>query len=142
MLCLQGPAHLHRGDMRRHWIAVENKWLATRYGLEAVYIRTPAGKRRPLKQDLRDLLTRLLPIAGELGDQPFLAALLPVEKFESGAERQRRLYRESGRWRDLITDMTERLSQELESLGQAAPDTVADFGKRIPASNKSGTTPP
>jgi glutamate---cysteine ligase / carboxylate-amine ligase len=139
---LEEKPHLRRGDMRRHWIAVENKWLATRYGLEAMYIRTPAGKRRPLKQDLRDLLTRLLPVAEELGDQPFLAALLPVEKFESGADRQRRLYRESGRWRDLITDMTERLSQELESLGQAAPDTVADFGKRIPASNKSGTTPP
>ena len=27
----------------RHWIAVENKWLATRYGLQALYVRTPSG---------------------------------------------------------------------------------------------------
>ena len=48
---LEERPHLRRGDMRRHWIAVENKWLATRYGLGAMYIRTPGGKRRPLKQD-------------------------------------------------------------------------------------------
>lgn len=121
---LEERPHLRRGDMRRHWIAVENKWLATRYGLEAMYIRTPGGKRGPLKQDLVDLLHRLLPIAEERGDHRFLAALLPVENFESGAARQRRLYRESGQWQDLIADMTERLSQELDSQSPAATNTT------------------
>ncbi len=118
---LEERPHLRRGDMRRHWIAVENKWLATRYGLGAMYIRTPGGKRRPLKQDLNDLVQRLLPIARENGDDQFLAALLPLEQFESGADRQRRLYRDAGNWQALIADMTERLSQELEVGGQAAP---------------------
>lgn len=59
---------LRRGDMRRRWIAIENKWLATRYGLEALYIRTPSGKRAPLLQDLTDLVSRLTPIARESGD--------------------------------------------------------------------------
>lgn len=121
---LEERPHLRRGDMRRHWIAVENKWLATRFGLEAMYIRTPGGKRGPLKQDLVDLLHRLLPIAEERGDHRFLAALLPVEDFESGAARQRRLYRESGQWQDLIADMTERLSQELDSQSPAATNTT------------------
>jgi carboxylate-amine ligase len=30
---LQERPRARRGDIRRHWIAVENKWLATRYGL-------------------------------------------------------------------------------------------------------------
>jgi glutamate---cysteine ligase / carboxylate-amine ligase len=130
---LEERPHLRRGDMRRHWIAVENKWLATRYGLEAMYIRTPGGKRRPLKQDLSDLLRRLLPIARENGDESFLTALLPIESFESGADRQRRLYRESGLWRDLIADMTERLSQELE------PSRTAAASKLERNSHETGT---
>lgn len=108
---------LRRGDMRRHWIAVENKWLATRYGLDAMYIRTPGGKRRPLARDISELINRLLPIARESGDDQFLGVFLPIEKFESGAVRQRRRYRETGNWRSLIDDMTRSLGEELEGVG-------------------------
>lgn len=119
---LEERPHLRRGDMRRHWIAVENKWLATRYGLGAMYIRTPGGKRRPLAHDLAEVIERLSPIARESGDYPFLATLRPVDKLESGADRQRRLYRETGDWKVLIDDMTSRLSQELEAAaGPARP---------------------
>ena len=71
---------MRRGNIKRHWIAVENKWLATRYGLQAIYIRTPSGKRRPLAKDLADLLERLMPIAREVRDEKYLAGLLPVTK--------------------------------------------------------------
>lgn len=111
---LEERKHLRRGDMRRHWIAVENKWLATRYGLGAMYIRTPGGKRRTLKHDLSELLTRLMPIAKESGDDRFLARFLPVGKFESGADRQVRLYRETGDWKALVRDSVERFGKELE----------------------------
>ena len=50
---------LTTGQSRRQWVAVENKWLATRYGLGAMYIRTPGGKRRPLAYDLSELMERL-----------------------------------------------------------------------------------
>jgi carboxylate-amine ligase len=116
---LEARPQLRRGDMRRHWIAIENKWLATRYGLQAMYIRTPSGKRRPLVQDLAGLLEDLTPIARETGDYPFLAALLPVERFETGAERQRRLYRETGSWKSLVDDMTGRFAEELKAIGPA-----------------------
>jgi carboxylate-amine ligase len=107
--------HLRKGDMRRHWIAVENKWLATRYGLGAMYIRTPGGKRRPLRHDLNELIHRLLPIARENGDEKYLTALQPVEKYEIGADRQRRRYRDSGNWKAVTDDMVRSLSEELES---------------------------
>jgi carboxylate-amine ligase len=112
---------LRRGDMRRQWIAVENKWLAARYGLGAMYIRTPGGKRRPLMHDLHELINRLLPIAAENGEDKFLLALQPVEQLESGADRQRRLFRESGSWNLLIEDMTGNLSQELERMSATLP---------------------
>lgn len=110
---LQERPHLCRGDIRRHWIAIENKWLATRYGLQAMYIRTPSGKRRLLSQDLADVIERVKPIAEETGDAPFLHAIRPTESFESGADRQRRLFRESGDWKKLADDMTERWAEEL-----------------------------
>jgi carboxylate-amine ligase len=113
---LASRPHLRRGDMRRHWIAVENKWLATRYGLDAMYIRTPGGKRRPLSRDVSELINRLLPIARESGDDKFLDVFMPIEKFESGAVRQRRRYRESGNWRSLIDDMTKSLAIELDAV--------------------------
>lgn len=112
---LEERPYLRRGDIRRHWIAIENKWLATRYGLQAMYIRTPSGKRRSLAHDLSELIGRLLPIAKETGDDRFLAALLPTDKFESGADRQRRLYREIGSWPGLIDDATQRLVEELKN---------------------------
>jgi carboxylate-amine ligase len=110
---LEERPHLRRGDMRRHWIAVENKWLAIRYGLGGMCIRTPGGKKRQLRQDVADLLHRLAPIAREKGELPFLAALEPMDKFESGAGRQRRLYRETGNWRAVMDDLVLRLADEL-----------------------------
>jgi carboxylate-amine ligase len=120
--------HLRRGDMRRHWIAVENKWLATRYGLDAMYVRTPSGKRRTLAHDLGELLGRLMPIARETGDHPFLAALLPVGEIESGADRQRRRYRDTGNWRALIDDMTQRWPEELSVPAPRVPAPSAEAG--------------
>jgi len=102
---------LQRGDVRRNWLAVENKWLATRHGLGATYIRTPAGKRRKLADEVAELLHRMMPIARETGDDVFLAAVQPVEKFETGAARQRRRYREAGNWTPLIQDMTRPFSE-------------------------------
>lgn len=105
---------LVRGNLKRNWIAGENKWLATRYGLEAMYIRTPAGKRRLLSHDLKDLLERLKPIAEETGAKPFLAVFQPLDKFETGAARQRRVYKETGNWKAIIDDLVTQLGDELQ----------------------------
>jgi gamma-glutamyl:cysteine ligase YbdK (ATP-grasp superfamily) len=144
---LEERPQMQRGDIRRHWIAVENKWLATRYGLEAIYIRTPAGKRRPLRQDIDELLNRLMPIARETGDDVFLSTLLPLDKFESGAERQRRQYRKSGSARPLVDDMIASLSAELDAGmaadGNSSPDAkgTASVGVVPTESNGNGTRP-
>jgi len=111
---LEERPHLRSGDTRRHWIAVENKWLATRYGLAGMCIRTPGGRKRRLGQDVADLITRLLPIARETGDHPFLAALQPIDKFESGAARQRRIYREAGGGKTVVDDLKSAFADGLQ----------------------------
>ncbi|MCC7424721.1 MAG: YbdK family carboxylate-amine ligase [Planctomycetaceae bacterium] len=111
---------LRRGDVRRHWMAVENLWLATRHGLKGMHIRTPSGKRRSLAQDLSELIERLMPIAEETGDAAFLKALRPGEQPETGADRLRRIFRETGDWKAVTTDMTQRWSKELQPAGEAA----------------------
>jgi carboxylate-amine ligase len=111
---LEERPQLRRGDIRRHWIAVENKWLATRYGLQAMYMRSPSGRRRRLSQDLTDLLDRLRPIAEETGDAPFLQSIRPKEDQETGADRLRRLFRDTGDWKSLVNDMKQRWWQEME----------------------------
>lgn len=116
--------HLQRGDMRRHWIAVENKWLATRYGLGAMYIRTPGGKRRPLDHEITELLNRLMPIAQESGDDVFLRALQPLEQLETGADRQRRVYRDTGNWKAVIDDLVGQFSQELDQPMAVRPSSM------------------
>jgi carboxylate-amine ligase len=102
-----------RGDPRWKWIAAENRWLAARYGLKATYIRTPAGKRRPLQDDLADCVTRLMPDAKASGDDRFLARLQKKE-IESGADWQRQAYREAGDWPIVLQNAVQRLTAELE----------------------------
>jgi carboxylate-amine ligase len=124
---------MRRGNIKRHWIAVENKWLATRYGLQAIYIRTPSGKRRPLVKDLSDLVDRLMPIAQELGDDKYLTSIKPVNKLETGADRQRHHYRENGNWKALVDFMAKQLLQDLESAKPPAPPAADGVASRLVA---------
>src|SRR5260370_15143511 len=99
--------------MRLHAMAGENKGLATRYGLGGMCMRSPGGKKRQLRQEVGDLINRLLPIARETGDHPYLAALQPMDQFESGAARQRRIYRQGGTWQAVIQDLKGRFAEGL-----------------------------
>jgi carboxylate-amine ligase len=110
---LAARPQLCRGDKRKQWMALENKWSAIRYGLQGTYLRTPSGKRRSIAHDTAELVERLLPIARESGDDRFLKLLLPVEKLEVGSDLQRRAYRESGDWRTLMQSLRQRFADEI-----------------------------
>ena len=116
---LKERPRLRRGDPRRHWIAVENKWLATRYGLQAMYVRTPSGKRRGLALHVAELVERLMPIARESGDEKYLLPLKAAEKLETSADRQRKRFREKGDWKALVADIAGELRSELEVAAHA-----------------------
>lgn len=119
-LLKERPA-VRRGDLRRHWIAGENKWLATRYGLEAIFIRTPGGRRRTLRKDLAELVQRLQPIAKAHGDDAFLAPLQKLNEFEIGSDWQRSLFRQNGNWKSLTDAMVRRFTEELDAVKSSRP---------------------
>ena len=112
---------LCRGDARRQWMALENKWSAIRYGLQATYLRAASGKRRSLAHDAAELVDRLLPIARESGDDRYLRYLQPLAGLEVGAATQRRLFRESGSWQRMMGEMAKRFSDELAERPQRVP---------------------
>jgi carboxylate-amine ligase len=120
---LEKKPKLLRGDRRSFWILPENKWLAARYGLDAQCIRTPGGRRRPLRDELASLVARLTPFSEEFGDSSFLDPFRSLDRFESGAERQRRTFREAGDWRAVSEAMRAQLAQDIETHAKEVMET-------------------
>jgi carboxylate-amine ligase len=132
-----------RGDRRSFWLADDNRWRATRYGLHAECTRAPHGERQTLLADTAQLLKRLAPLASEAGEAGYLQALQPLEAFESGADRQRHIYRETGRWQAVVDDLRHRWLHELQegplARVAAAPLPPPDSG---PLAANSAVVPP
>lgn len=111
---LQNKPQLRHADRRRQWITTQNKWLAARHGLKAPHIRTLSGKPRILADEIRALIDRVDSATDPFGDRPFLKHWQSLDHLESGAARQRRLYREHGSWQFIVRDMVERLDRSLK----------------------------
>jgi hypothetical protein len=58
----------------------------------------------------------MLPIAKAQGDDAFLAPLVRLDQFESGADWARNLFRQSGNWKSLVDAMIRRFADELEGV--------------------------
>ena len=54
------------------------------------------------------------------GDATFLKGIRPKENSETGADRLRRLFRDTGDWKALVNDMTQRWGQELQAAEEVA----------------------
>ena len=71
------------------WFVRENKWRAARYGMDAEIITDVAGTERLVGDDLRDLLTTLVPVADRLGCAAELQQVRVM--LDGGASYQRQL---------------------------------------------------
>ncbi|GAB3682827.1 glutamate--cysteine ligase [Angustibacter aerolatus] len=78
------------------WHVQENKWRAARYGLDAEIILDAKGAERLVTDDLADLLTRLEPLARELGCADELASLEPLWRRGASYQRQRAVREAAG----------------------------------------------
>ncbi|MET3770063.1 carboxylate-amine ligase [Marisediminicola sp. UYEF4] len=78
------------------WFVRENKWRAARYGLDAIVIEDAAGNERPVRDDLRDLVVRLEPVAARLGCLEELADVTVVLEGGASYQRQLRVAEEAG----------------------------------------------
>lgn len=92
-------AQLDRGyqlPCRSSWVLDDNKWRATRYGLDAVVITDDSGTTAPLRDEIYELLRDLGPVAWRLGCVEELAVASEVLEFGASSERQRAAHASDG----------------------------------------------
>ncbi|WP_433176175.1 glutamate--cysteine ligase [Actinoallomurus sp. CA-150999] len=85
------------------WVVRDNKWRATRYGLDAIVITDDHGTTAPLRDELYELVRELEPIADRLGCAEDLKVLSDVLDHGASYERQRAIVADGGSLEDVVT---------------------------------------
>ncbi len=80
----------------------ENKWIATRHGLDARFHDFSTGTSAPIREVARDLVRRLTPISQDLGCEAELKGVMEILESGNGAEEQRRIFRERGSLEEVV----------------------------------------
>lgn len=93
------------------WILRQNKWLAARYGLDAVLVTDENGARASVRDIVPVLLDDLRPVAATLGCGDDLARVARVLDVGASYERQRRLVAAGAG----LEDVVDALATELET---------------------------
>jgi carboxylate-amine ligase len=95
----------------RGWVIKQNKWRASRYGLEADNIVDDRGTRVPLRDAIHQVVEELSPTAARLGCLDELTANLEVLDLGASYHRQRAVVAGGG----TLTDVVDSLVTELET---------------------------
>jgi carboxylate-amine ligase len=88
-------------------LAVENKFRASRYGMEASFYDAHDKATVPAKDLARTLVERLKPHAQDLGCEGELEGILEIVEGGTGSQRQREVYTESGNFLDVVAFLIE-----------------------------------
>jgi carboxylate-amine ligase len=84
------------------WVVRDNKWRATRYGLDAIVITDDTGSTAPLRDELYELVRELEPVADRLGCAEELKVASDVLEQGASYERQRAICAEGGTLEDVV----------------------------------------
>lgn len=84
------------------WVVRDNKWRATRYGLDAIIITDDSGRTAPLRDELYELASELAPVADRLGCAEELKVIGEVLEHGAPYERQRAIRAEGGSLEDVV----------------------------------------
>lgn len=83
------------------WIAPENQWHAARDGLDGV-ITDSAGNRQKISESVQELIEKLSPTARSLNCLEELQSINQMITHGNGAQRQRKLFEETGSLLDVV----------------------------------------
>jgi carboxylate-amine ligase len=84
------------------WVVRDNKWRATRYGLDAIVITDDTGGTAPLRDELYELIRELEPVADRIGCAEELKVAGEVLDQGASYERQRAIRAEGGTLEDVV----------------------------------------
>jgi carboxylate-amine ligase len=86
----------YRLPSRAQWVVADNKWRATRYGLDATIVTNDSGSTAPLRDEIYELVRDLEPVALRLGCAEELAVASEVLEYGAPYERQRAVHSGKG----------------------------------------------
>ncbi|RCG27808.1 glutamate--cysteine ligase [Sphaerisporangium album] len=104
-LIQQFDQQLDRGYRLPHpapWVVRDNKWRATRYGLDATVITDDNGTTAPVRDMLYELARELAPMSERLGCADELAVVSDVLERGNSCERQRAILSGGGTLDDIV----------------------------------------
>jgi glutamate---cysteine ligase / carboxylate-amine ligase len=95
-----------RGPYNRD-LAEENRWRASRHGMDAGFYDAAGDTTVPAREVARDLVEKLTPHAQDLGCETELEGVLEIVEGGTGSQRQREVYENSGDFLDVVAFLIE-----------------------------------
>jgi carboxylate-amine ligase len=115
---------LHERNLSfRHYsraLIMENKWRAARYGLEGKMIDFGKQTEVPVRDLIGEILDFVADVVEELGSQDEIAYIRQILEMGSGADRQLRVFHETGDMKKVVDYMIEETEHGLFEPAQAA----------------------
>ena len=96
----------------REWTIRQNKWLASRHGLDAKLIIDDEGTRATARDAIVDLMSELAPVAEELGCAAELADVGSILELGPSYARQRAVRNRGGSLRDVVFALVNELETD------------------------------
>lgn len=94
------------------WVVRDNKWRATRYGLDATVITDESGTTAPLRDEVYELIRELEPTANRLGCLEELQVASEVLEYGASYERQRAVLTHAGEMTDVIDALVTEFAED------------------------------
>jgi glutamate---cysteine ligase / carboxylate-amine ligase len=94
------------------WVARDNKWRATRYGLDAMVMTDHFGTTAPLRDQLYELVRDLEPVASRLGCADELEVVSEVLDRGASYERQRAVVAAGGELADVVDALVTEFAED------------------------------
>jgi carboxylate-amine ligase len=107
------------------WVVRDNKWRATRYGLDAIVITDDSGATAPMRDELYELVRELEPAADRLGCGSELSVVSEVLDQGASYERQRAVTADGG----ALTEVVDALVTEFAEDRFLCPGEAAHAGR-------------
>ncbi len=88
-------------------IAEENRWRASRHGMDAAFYDAAGDTTVPARETARDLVEMLRSHAQDLGCETELEGVIEIVEGGTGSQRQREVYENSGDFLDVVAFLIE-----------------------------------